>query len=83
LQSFILTPVNGDDRKIPFAFLMLDPDFRLIRCERHIADLTLRIAELKGASSPLGSGLIHSPELIELLQRTLESWQEHKRSLTT
>ena len=54
-------------------------DDKLARSERHIADLTLRIAELKEASK--GSGMLASATLITMLQRTLECWEKHKASL--
>jgi hypothetical protein len=59
---------------------MSDHDFRLVRCEQNIADLTLRIAELKSASSA-SSGILNSREFIEPMQHTLESRQEHKKAL--
>jgi len=80
---FVLTSINCDGSKVVNTFAMSDSDFRFVRCEQHIADLTLRIAELKDPSSAAGSGLIHSTEFLALLQQTLESWQQHERSLTT
>ena len=59
----------------------LDLDFEILRCEQHIADLTLRINQLKEASPSAGSGTFASAEYIELLQKTLESWQERKKTL--
>jgi hypothetical protein len=58
---------------------MSELETRLARCERHIADLTLRIASLK--EGPVGTGLIGAHELVALLEQTLESWQEAKRTL--
>jgi hypothetical protein len=82
-SPFVLTSINCDGSKVVNTFAMSDSDFRFVRCEQHIADLTLRIAELKDPSSAAGSGLIHSTEFLALLQQTLESWQQHERSLTT
>jgi len=59
----------------------LDLDFELLRCEQHIADLTLRINQLKETSLSAGSGTIASAEFIKLLLETLESWQERKKTL--
>jgi hypothetical protein len=52
-----------------------------LRCDRHIAELTHRIAELKKAPPSGGSEKLASAELIELLQKRLESWQERKKML--
>jgi hypothetical protein len=49
-----------------------------LNCERHIADLKLRIAQLK-AGSRLGSDV--SAEFIDLLQHNLDSWEERKKTL--
>ena len=59
----------------------LDLDFQLLRCEEHITDLTRRINQLIETAPSLGSGMLASPEYIELLQKTLESWRERKRTL--
>ncbi|MGZ4853161.1 MAG: hypothetical protein ACXV3D_08270 [Halobacteriota archaeon] len=48
--------------------------------EWHIADLTFRIAQLKDGSG-LGSDTLSSAEFIELLQQTLDSWEERKKTL--
>jgi hypothetical protein len=58
---------------------MLDDEER--ECERHIADLRCRIARLKENSPRSGSELLTSAEIIELLQQTLESWQEREKTL--
>lgn len=58
---------------------MSEIDDKLARCDDQIADLTLRIAELKDASS--ASGMLASRTLISMLQRTLESWEEHRMIL--
>ena len=58
---------------------MSELETRLSQCDRHIADLTLRIASLK--ESPVGTGLIAAHEFVALLEQTLESWQEAKRRL--
>ena len=58
---------------------MTDLDLKL-RCERVIADLTVRIAQLKEGSR-LGSHGWASAEFIDLLQQTLESWEERKKTL--
>ena len=58
---------------------MIDIEAKL-NCERHIADLKLRIAQLK-AGSRLGSDTLSSAEFIDLLQQTLDSWEERKKTL--
>jgi hypothetical protein len=58
---------------------MSDIDAKLARCEHHVADLALRIAELKETST--GTGSLASTAIIAMLQGTLDSWQEHKRIL--
>ena len=50
-----------------------------LNCEWHIADLKLRIAQLK-AGSGLGSD-VPSAEFIDLLQHNLDSWEERKKTL--
>ena len=65
--------VDPDQCKWPasrHADSMTDLDLRL-RCEHHIADLIRRINQLKETSASIASA-----EYIELLQKTLESWQE-------
>jgi hypothetical protein len=52
----------------------------LARCEHHIADLTLRIANLKEASG--GTGLVASTALMTMLQETLQMWETHSRILS-
>ena len=47
---------------------MSDIDAKLARCEHHIADLALRIAELKETST--GAGSLASTAIIAMLQRT-------------
>ena len=49
-----------------------------LNCEWHIADLKLRIAQLK-AGSRLGSDA--SAEFIDLLEQTLDSWEQRKKTL--
>ena len=51
-----------------------------LNCEWHIADLKLRIAQLE-ESSRLGSHGRASAEFIDLLQQTLDSWEERKKTL--
>jgi hypothetical protein len=58
---------------------MSDIDYKLARCQDHIADLMVCIAELKEDSS--GSGMLAPATLITMLQRTLEDWERHKTSL--
>jgi hypothetical protein len=60
---------------------MFDLDYELLRCQQHIADLTLRINQLQETSPLSGSGFLSSGEFIGLLQKTRESWQERKRTL--
>ena len=57
---------------------MTDLDSKL-RCERVIADLTVRIAQLKGSGR--GSDALASAEFIDLLQQTLDGWEERKKTL--
>ena len=59
----------------------LDLDFELLRCEQNIADLTLRVNQLKETSPSAGGGMLASVEYMDLLQKTLESWRERKRTL--
>jgi hypothetical protein len=47
------------------------PATRKLNCERHIADLTLRI----------GSDVLASAEFIDFLQQPLDGWEERKKSL--
>ena len=49
------------------------------RCERVIADFTIRIAQLKGSGR--GIEVLASAEFIDLLQQTLDSWEERKKTL--
>ena len=51
-----------------------------LNCEWHIADLKLRIAQLK-AGSRLASDGLASAEFIDLLQHNLDSWEERKETL--
>ena len=51
-----------------------------LNCEWHIADLKLRIAQLKEGSR-LGSDRRASAEFIDLLQHTLNNWEERKKTL--
>ena len=51
-----------------------------LNCEWHIADLKLRIAQLKEGSR-LGSNRLASAEFIDLLQHNLDSWEERKKTL--
>ena len=73
-----LTSINYNRQKA-FSFSpMTDLDSKL-RCERVIADLTVRIAQLK--DSGRGSEVLASTEFIDLLQQTLNSWEERKKTL--
>ncbi len=49
-----------------------------LNCDWHIADLTLRLAQLKEGSR-LGSDA--SAEFIDLLEQNLDSWEERKKTL--
>ena len=49
-----------------------------LNCDWHIADLTLRLAQLKEGTR-LGSDA--SAEFIDLLEQTLDSWEERKKTL--
>jgi hypothetical protein len=59
--------------------VMTDIEAKL-NCEWHIADLKLRLAQLKKGSR-LGSHGLASSEFVELLQQTLNSWEERKKTL--
>ena len=74
VARFDLYQLQGS--KSRYSINMSDVDFTL-RCEQQIADLTLRITELKRTSPNAGSG-----SLLALLQETLEAWQERKKRLT-
>ena len=51
-----------------------------LNCEWHIADLKLRLAQLK-AGSELGTDVSASAEFINLLQHNLDSWEDRKKTL--
>ena len=51
-----------------------------LNCEWHIADLKLRLAQLK-ARSEFGADVSASAEFINLLQQTLNSWEDRKKTL--
>ena len=51
-----------------------------LNCEWHIADLKLRLAQLK-AGSELGADVSASAEFINLLQHNLDSWEDRKKTL--
>ena len=53
-----------------------------LNCEWHIADLQIRIAQLKERSGLDSDAALASAEFVELLQQTLNSWEERKKSLT-
>ena len=73
-----LTSINYN-RQEAFSFSpMTDLDSKL-RCERVIADLTVRIAQLKGSGR--GSEVLASAAFIDLLQQTLDGWEDRKKSL--
>jgi hypothetical protein len=78
LNLRVLMAINGQE--VVIAMPDLDLDFELLRCEQQIADLTVRIKQLKEASPSAGSGFPNSP-FIEVLQQNLESWQERKKTL--
>jgi hypothetical protein len=77
-----LTAINVNGQEVVIGMPDIDLDFELLRCEQQIADLTLRIKQLKEASPSAGSGFLTSP-FIELLQQNLESWQERKKTLSS
>ena len=52
----------------------------ILNCEWHIADLKLRLAQLK-AGSELGTDVSASAEFINLLQHNLDSWEDRKKTL--
>jgi hypothetical protein len=59
---------------------MSEIEDKLALCERRIADLTERIAAAK--SRVEGSGVIAAQDLIEMLERTLQSWLETKQRIS-
>lgn len=76
----VLTFVNCQATEYSYTFPMSTIEEKL-NCERHIADLKLRIAQLKEGSH-LGSDVLPSGQFIDLLQQTLDSWEERKKTLT-
>jgi hypothetical protein len=52
----------------------------ILNCEWHIADLKLRLAQLK-AGSELGTDVSPSVEFINLLQHNLDTWENRKKTL--
>ena len=59
---------------------MSEIEDKLALCERRIADLTTRIVAAK--SNVEGSGVIAAQDLIEMLERTLQSWLETKQRIS-
>jgi hypothetical protein len=76
-QDFDLRQLQATENS--YTFVMIDIEAKL-NCERHIADLTLRIAQLKEGSGA-GSDVLASAEFIDLLQQTLDGWEDRKKSL--
>jgi len=54
--------------------------FELADCDRYIADLQDRLAGISAASN-MGSGFIPHSEIAQLLERTLEAWQQRRETL--
>jgi hypothetical protein len=52
----------------------------LARCDHHIADLSRRIVLLTGTSG--GAGLLPFSDFAGLLQETIQSWEQEKRSFS-
>jgi len=52
----------------------------ILNCEWHIADLKLRLAQLK-AGSELATDVSASAEFINLLQHNLDTWENRKKTL--
>jgi hypothetical protein len=52
----------------------------ILNCEWHIADLKLRLAELK-AGSELGTDVSASAQFLNLLQHNLDIWEDRKKML--
>jgi hypothetical protein len=57
---------------------MTKPPFKLAACEKQIADLRRRMAELE--TTPV-SGFMQSSELRSKMLRTLEAWEAHRKQL--
>ena len=53
-----------------------------LNCEWHIADLQIRIAQLKERSGLDSDAALASAEFIDLLQETLDGWEQRKKTLT-
>ena len=51
-----------------------------LSCEWHIADLKLRLAQVREGSR-LGDDALASAEFIDLLQHNLDNWEERKKTL--
>ena len=62
-----------------YILIMISIEAKL-NCEWHIADLKLRLAQLK-AGSELGADVSASAEFINLLQHNLDSWEDRKKTL--
>ena len=76
--------VSGDAayykrQKIFYIRVMISIEAKL-NCEWHIADLKLRLAQLK-AGSGLGIEVSASAEFLNLLQHNLDSWEDRKKTL--
>ena len=52
----------------------------ILNCEWHIADLNLRLAQLK-AGSELGTDVSASAQFLNLLQHNLDIWEDRKKML--
>ena len=74
-QRFDLRQLQATEDFYTLAMISIEAK---LNCERHIADLKLRIAQLK-ESSGLGSNGLASAEFINLLQHNLGSWEERKK----
>ena len=76
-QDFDLRQLRATENS--YTFVMIDIEAKL-NCERHIADLTLRIAQLKQGSGA-GSDVLVQPSSSTCCNRTLDGWEDRKKSL--
>ena len=52
----------------------------ILNCKWHIADLQMRLAQLKESSGLGSDAALASAEFVELLQHNLDSWEDRKKN---
>jgi hypothetical protein len=72
--------MNCKATEASYILIMISIEAKL-NCEWHIADLQIRIAQLKERSGLGCDAALASAEFVELLQQTLNSWEERKKTL--